>query len=93
MDGSRKRFLISFLSLMASLFLMFIAAVILGEPAASFVVSYNDPSVVKSVLDHTWFWLGVFVCTFYYAMLWVWFKKSEKACVEYKHEREKPRPR
>lgn len=79
---SKRDFWIKFLQLTASVFIMFFFAVTLGESTAGIILKMNDKAFDKTILDHAVFWTGAFVSTGIWGLLWLWFKKSEKVCVD-----------
>lgn len=62
---------------------MFFFAVVLGEPTAEIILKMNDKNVTKTVVEQAVFWIGAVISTGVWCLLWVWFKKSEKVCVDY----------
>lgn len=68
---------------MASVFTMFFFAVVLGEPTAEIILKMNDKNVGKTAVEQAVFWVGALTFTGIWCLLWLWFKKSEKVCVDY----------
>lgn len=58
-------------------------AVTLGEPTAKIVMEMKDKDIDPTVFEQAVFWAGSFIFTVVWCLTWVWFKKSEKVCVDY----------
>lgn len=83
MDLSKKSYMSNFFQLMGAIFLMFFIAAILGKPTVDLVVKMNDKNLETTIVEQIFFWGGACIFTGTWALIWVWFKKSEKVCVEY----------
>ncbi len=67
---------------MASAFLLFFLTVGLAKPAAELFVYMNDKNVTKPIAEWVIFSITAPIATAAWCLLWVWFKKSEKHCIE-----------
>ncbi len=78
-----KTFFLYFLQLMISAFLLFFLTVGLAKPAAAELLVYmNDKNVTKPIAEWVIFYITAPIATAVWCLLWVWFKKSEKYCIE-----------
>ena len=87
MSINKKGYWFNFLQLVFAVFLIFFCAVTLGEPAAEIVLKMNDRSIYKTYFEQVVFWVSAIIITGIWCMIWIWFKKSEKVCVDYWHSK------
>lgn len=78
-----KRVVFAFLSLMASAFLIYFFALGMSEPTATIVKYMNDAHKSKTCGEWAVFIVGALLFTGIWCGLWVWFKRSEKICVDH----------
>ena len=73
----------AFLSLMLSTLFMYFLALGMSVPTANLVVYMNDAHKAKSLIEWVAFvFIGV-ISSAVWCALWVWFKRSEKVCVDH----------
>jgi ABC-type polysaccharide/polyol phosphate export permease len=82
MTQESKQFAWHFIQLMFAVFLLFFLTVGLGKATADLVVYMNDAKVSKPVSEWVVFWVSAPLATAFWCLLWIWFKKSEKQCIE-----------
>ena len=82
MTQDSKRFAGYFIQLVFAVFLLFFVTVGLGKASADLLVYMNDAKVSKSISEWVVFGVGAPLATAIWCLLWIWFKKSEKNCIE-----------
>jgi len=83
MSIESKRFAWHFLQLMFAVFILFFLTVGLGKASAELVVYMNDAKVEKTITEWLIFGIGTPIATAVWCVVWIWFKKSEKHCIEF----------
>ena len=82
MAQDSKLFTWHFIQMMFAVFLLFFLTVGLGKASADLVVYMNNAKVSKPISEWVVFGLGAPLATAFWCLLWIWFKKSEKHCIE-----------
>jgi hypothetical protein len=82
MKPENKNFAWHFFQLMFAVFVLFFLTIGLGKASADLVVYMNDPKTQKSTAEWAIFAIGAPVATAIWCILWLWFKKAEKHCIE-----------
>lgn len=82
MTDIKKEFAWQFIQLMGSVFLIFFLTVGIGKETAEALRYMNDPETVKSTISWIIFWVFGPICLALWCFLWIWFKKSEKKCLD-----------
>ena len=82
MTQDSKRFAWHFAQLMFAVFLLFFLTIGLGKASADLVVYMNNSKVSKSISEWVFFGIGAPIATAAWCLLWIWFKNSEKHCIE-----------
>ena len=77
-----KRFAWHFIQLMFAAFLLFFLTAMMGKASVDLVVYMNDPKVSKQISEWVVFGVGAPLATALWGLLWIWFKISEKYCIE-----------
>lgn len=77
-----KNFAWHFAQLIFTTFLLFFLTVGLGKASADLVIYINDAKTHKSVGQWVIFAIGAPTATAIWCIIWLWFKKSEKHCIE-----------
>lgn len=78
----RKRFMGHFAMLMFTAFVLFFITVGIGKVSADFLIYMNDQKSQKSTVEWMIFAIGAPIATAVWCIIWLWFKKSEKQCIE-----------
>lgn len=67
---------------MFTVFLLFFLTVGLGKAASDLLIYMNDAKVSKPISEWVIFGVSAPLATAIWCLLWIWFKKSEKHCIE-----------
>ncbi len=82
MNTLKKEFLWQFVQLMLSVFLIFFLSVGIGKETAELIRYMNNPEAIKPAKVWIIFWILGPICLGFWCFLWIWFKKSEKKCLD-----------
>lgn len=82
MTDANKQFAWQFVQLCTSAFILFVLSAMLGTSFVGLVRHMNDSATTKSLAEWLAFWIGAPLTTALWATVWIWFKKSEKRCLE-----------
>lgn len=82
MSNTSKSFAWYFSQLMCAVFILFFLTVGMGTASADVLIYMNDNSISKPLWQWAVFLVGAPISTAVWCLLWIWFKKSEKLCIE-----------
>lgn len=75
-------FFSQFIQLMGSVFLIFFLTVGIGNETAEALKYMNNPETIKTTKTWAIFWISGPILLALWCLLWIWFKKSEKQCLD-----------
>ena len=73
----------SFIQLVAASSTLFLIAASLSTPVHKLIERLNDPAEQAPTHVYVIFWVIAPICAAVRCLVWVWFKKVEKECVEF----------
>lgn len=83
MNKQKRVFALNFAQLMFSVFVLFFLSVGLGKASADLITYMNNPAIEKKTVEWVWFFIGAPIATAVWSIFWLWFKKSEKNCIDW----------
>lgn len=82
MIQNTTRFASYFIQMMFTVFILFFLTVELGKVSADLLTYMNDTKISKPISRWVLFAVGAPLATAIWCMFWIWFKISEKKCIE-----------
>ena len=83
MKKQKRVFALHFVQLMFSVFVLFFLSVGLGKESADLITYMNNSTTTKKTVEWVWFLIGAPIATAVWCVFWLWFKSSEKKCIDW----------